>query len=154
PTCSKTLTREHVISATVLREVFGDPVRNVISGESVGHKFLVDHEPVVRGVCEDCNNNRLSSYDAAGAGFIRQFLPGHDPTGMRIKFSREAIGWLIKTHLNYFRLIKDRETQVAYVVDQGIKDAYPRHVPWFNYRSVRMRSQRIVISDFRIKTSI
>ena len=30
----------------------------------------------------------------------------------------------------------------------------PRHIPWFQYRSVRMRSQRIIISDFRIKTLV
>ena len=29
-----------------------------------------------------------------------------------------------------------------------------RHIPWFNYRSIRMRSQRIVISDLRIKTLV
>jgi hypothetical protein len=30
----------------------------------------------------------------------------------------------------------------------------PRHIPWFDYRSVRMRSQSIVISDFRTKTLV
>jgi hypothetical protein len=167
---------------TVLREVFGDPVRNVISGEFLGLKGLVDHEPTVRDVCKECNS-RLSSYDAAGADFVRQVIPNNDPTGLRIKFSREALGWLIKTHANYFRVIKDRETNTAYGVDQSIKDALvqhrrvpvnryrllvegwigedyfwnaedPRHVSWFGYRSAKMRSQRIVISDFRIKNLV
>ena len=171
-----------MISATVFREVFGDPIKNVVGGEFLGAKLLVDQEPAVRDVCEDCNNVRLSPYDAAGVDFIRQVIPSNDPTGLRIKFSREAIGWLIKTHLNYFRVIKDRETQTAYVVDQSIKDALiqhrpvpvnryrlfvegwigedyfwdaedPRHIPWFEYRSVKMRSQ-IVISEFRIKTLV
>jgi hypothetical protein len=183
PTCSAALSREHVISASVLRAVFGDPIRNVISGEFLGGKFLFDHEPTVRDVCTDCNNVRLAPYDSAGADFIRQFIPSNDPSGLRIRFSREAIGWLIKTHCNYFRVIKDRETQNTYVVDQGIKDALiehrrvpvqkyrllvegwvgddyfwdandSRHVPWFGYRSIRMRSQRIVISDFRMKTLV
>ena len=81
----------------MLREVFGDPVRNVIGGEFLDRKLLVDHEPTVRDVCDDCNS-RLSPYDAAGVGFVRQVIPSNDPTGLRIQFSREAIGWLIKTH--------------------------------------------------------
>jgi hypothetical protein len=88
-TCSTVLSREHVISGTVLREVFGDPVRNVISGEFLGLKGLVDHEPTVRDVCKECNS-WLSYYDAAGADFVRQVIPSGDPTGMRIKFSREG----------------------------------------------------------------
>jgi hypothetical protein len=181
PTCSSALSREHIISAAVLREVFGDPVKNVVTAELFGDKSLVDHEPAIRDVCESCNNVGLSPYDAAGIDFIRQVLPSHDPTGLRIKFSREVIGWLIKTHLNYFRVIRDRETNQAYYVNQDIKDALiqhqtvpinryrllvegwigedyfwnandPRHLEWFHYRSVRMRSQRILISDFRIKT--
>jgi hypothetical protein len=181
PTCSGPLSREHVISAVVFREVFGDPVRNVVSGEFLfGGKSLIDLEPTIRDVCKDCNA-RLSPYDAAGVDFVRQFMPNRDPTGLHIKISREAIGWLIKTHLNYFRVIKDRETNSSYLVDQSIKDALiehrtvpvsryrlliegwigedyfwdandPRHIPWFGYRSVRMHSQRVVISDFRIKT--
>lgn len=181
PTCTSSLTKEHVISASVFKEVFGDPIRNVVSAELFGDRYLFDHEPTVRDVCEHCNNVRLSPYDAAGVDFIRQLVPSNDPTGLRIKFSRAAIGWLIKTHLNYFRVIKDRETNNVYTVDQTIKDALilhrnvpvtryrlliegwigetyfwdaddPRHIPWFQYRSLRMRSQRIVISDFRIKT--
>jgi hypothetical protein len=183
PTCSSSLSREHVISAAVFREVFGDPVRNVVTAELLGNKSLLDHEPTVRDVCESCNNVGLSPYDAAGIEFIRQVLPSHDPTGLRIKCNREAIGWLIKTHLNYFRVIRDRETDEVYAVNQSIKDALiqhktvpvnryrllvegwigedyfwdandARHIPWFGYRSVRMRSQRIVISDFRIKTLV
>jgi hypothetical protein len=180
-TCSQTLSREHIISAAVLKEVFGDPIRNVISGEFLGSKFLTDQEPTVKDVCDDCNNLRLSPYDAAAVELIRQLIPSNDPTGVRVKFSREIVGWLIKTHLNYFRVIKDRETNDVYAVDQAIKDALiqhrnvpasryrlliegwigeiyfwdandPRHIPWFGYRSVRMQSQRIVISDFRMKT--
>jgi hypothetical protein len=136
PTCSAALSREHVISAAVFREVFGDPVRNVIRGEFLGDKFLIDQEPTVRDVCEDCNSVRLSPYDAAGVNFIRQLIPSSDPTGMSIKIDREALGWLLKTHLNYFRVIKERETRVSYVVDQSIKDALIQHrrVPINRYR--------------------
>jgi hypothetical protein len=128
-TCSSALTREHVISAAVLREVFGDPVRNVISGEFLAGKFLCDQEPAVRDVCEECNNVRLSHYDSAGVDFVRQLIPKNDPTGMRIRIHRETLGWLLKTHLNYFRVIKDRETKASYVVDQSIKDALIQHRP-------------------------
>jgi hypothetical protein len=165
-----------------LREVFGDPIRNVISGEYLENRLLTDQQPAVRDVCTNCNNG-LSPYDAAGVSLIKQVMPNHDPSGLRISVSREVLGWLIKTHLNYFRVIPDRETRENYIVDQAIKDSLIQHrsvpvsryrlmiegwigeshfwdsddarqIPWFGYRSVRMRSQRIVISDFRIKTLV
>jgi hypothetical protein len=100
PTCSVPLSREHIISAVVFREVFGDPVRNVVSGEFLfGGKSLIDLEPTIRDVCKHCKA-RLSPYDAAGVDFARQFIPISDPTGLHIKFNREAIGWLITADLN------------------------------------------------------
>ncbi len=180
PTCVNGLTREHVISASVLKAVFGAPVKNIIRGEFLGTKTLIDHEPVVRDVCEKCNNVGLSPYDTAGVGLIKQ-LATHDPTGLRLFLSRETVGWLLKTHLNYIRVIKDRKTTQIYPIEQRIKSALiqqgklphplfrlliegwvgephfwdaedPRHIPWFGYRSVRFTRQRIVISDLRIKT--
>lgn len=179
--CRSNLTKEHVISASVLRAVFGKPIRNVVSGDFLGTKSLVDHEPVVRDVCERCNNEALSPYDEAGLKLIRLLLEGHDPTGLRIPLSRNILGWLVKTHLNYIRVIKDCETNEIYPIAQEIKSGLiqhtelptslfrlliegwvgepyfwdaddSRHVPWFNYRSVRFVSQRIVISDLRLKT--
>lgn len=181
PTCCSALSREHVISASVLKAVFGDPIRNVIGAEFLGAKRLVNHEPVIRDVCEKCNNEGLTPYDAAGVSFVKQLMPSNDPTGLRLFLTREVIGWLLKTHLNYIRVIKDRETNEIYPVAQQLKSALiqqtelpntlfrlliegwvgeqyfwdaedPRHIPWFQYRSVRFISQRIVISDLRIKT--
>ena len=181
PTCSPRLSREHVISAAVLRAVFGDPIRNLIRGDCLGEKALLDHEPVVRDVCERCNNEALSDYDGAGVRLIQQLIPCLDPTGLRLKLTSETMGWLLKTHLNYFRVVKDAETDLVYPVDQRIKTALvqrsdvpkdlyrllvegwvgepyfwdgddPRHIPWFQYRSVRFTEQRILLSDFRIKT--
>ena len=97
PTCVLGLSREHVISASVLKAVFGDPVRNSIKAEFLGTKTLIDHEPVIRDVCEKCNNEGLSPYDVAGVRLIKQLTAGHDPTGLRLFLSRETIGWLLKT---------------------------------------------------------
>jgi hypothetical protein len=161
--------------------VFGDPVRNLIGAEFLKTKNLVDHEPVVRDVCEKCNNKGLSPYDAAGVTLVKQLIPSNDPTGLRLFLSREVIGWLIKTHLNYVRVIKDRETNEIYPISQELKSALiqqaelsdslfrlmvegwvgetyfwdaedPRRIPWFHYRSVRFPRQRVIISDLRIKT--
>ena len=180
-TCCSSLSREHVISASVLKAVFGLPIRNVIRAEFLGTKSLIDHEPVIRDVCEKCNNEGLTPYDAAGVSLIKQLIPSDDPTGLRLFLTREVIGWLIKTHLNYIRVIKDRETNKVYPVAQQLKSALiqqaelsgslfklliegwvgesyfwdaedPRHIPWFQYHSVRFINQRIVISDLRIKT--
>ncbi len=181
PNCCSNLSREHVISAALLRTVFGTPIHNVVSGDFLGTKTLVDHEPVVRDVCERCNNEALSPYDESGLELVRRLMEGHDPTGVRLPLSRNILGWLIKTHLNYIRVIKDRKSNDIYPIAQGIKSGLiqhtelptslfrlliegwvgepyfwdagdSRHVPWFNYRSVRFVSQRIVISDLRLKT--
>jgi len=180
PTCVSGRTREHVISASVLKAVFGDPIKNVVWGKYLGEKKLYNHEQVIRDVCAKCNNEALSPYDTAGVSLIKQLLT-HNPTGVRLSLSREIIGWLVKTHLNHIRFINDENSGEIYPIEQRIKSALilqnelphtlfklliegwegepfywdaedVRHISWFNYRSVRFQSQRIVISDFRIKT--
>jgi hypothetical protein len=181
PTCCANLSREHVISASVLKAVFGRPLRNIVSGDFLGGKILLDHQPIVRDVCEICNSGSLSAYDEAAVRLIEQLMLSHDPSGVRIPMSREIVCWLIKTHLNYFRVIRDSETNEIYPIDQEIKSALvqnselptsrfyllfegwtgasyfwdaedARHIPWFQYRSIRFVTQRIIISDFRLKT--
>ena len=146
-----------------------------------GDKVLVDAEPVVKDVCTHCNNVALSSYDIAGRDLLRQLLPSHDPSGLILKVTREVVCWLLKTHLNHFRVIKDDELSHVYPVHAEIRDALiqhtalptrrfkmlvegwvgepyfwdaedARHLSFFHYRSVRFRQQRIILSDFRIKT--
>jgi hypothetical protein len=152
-------------SASVLKAVFGAPVKNIIRGEFLGTKTLIDHEPVVRDVCERCNNVGLSPYDTAGVGLIKQ-LATHDPTGLRLFLSRETVGWLLKTHLNYIRVIKDRKTTQIYPIEQRIKSALIQQgkLPHSLFRLLidgwvgephfwdAEDPQRIVISDLRIKT--
>ena len=178
--CSDKLSREHLISAVVLKVAFGDPVRCLTNGEPLGDKYLIDHEQVLRDVCDTCNS-ALSTYDEAGAEFVRELDTFYDPTGRNLPFSQEILGWLIKTHLNHIRLIRDREHKQSYVVNQRIKEALIRHLPlpaelfrlliegwqgtdsfwdaaspkkiqYFYYRSLRFRNHDIALSNFRIKT--
>jgi hypothetical protein len=181
PTCVSELTREHAISASVLREVFGDPIRNFASGEDLANgRALLNHEAVVKDVCRVCNNDRLSAYDASGVEFIRQLDRVHDTIGLTLSVNGWALGWLLKTHLNHLRMIRDRETQRFYPIHGAIREALiahgefphdhvrlfmegmmgeayfwdaedPRKVSWFHFRSLRFRSQRIAISDLRMK---
>ncbi len=180
PTCTSKITKEHVISNSVLKAVFGNPIRNKISADHLGTKVLIDAEPVVKDVCSYCNNFSLSPYDIAGVSLINQ-LHSHDATGLRLQITNETFGWILKTHLNYFRIIKDAEAEKAYPVSQRIKDGLiqkqfvphdqfrlyvegwegepffwdaedDRRIHWFQYRSIRFRAQKIVLSELRIKT--
>ena len=95
-TCVSSLSREHVISASVLKAVFGSRVRNIVGGEFLGAKKLLNHEPVIRDVCEKCNNEYLSPYDTAGIDLLNQLIPSNDPTGLRLFLTRESLGWLLR----------------------------------------------------------
>lgn len=180
PTCTPKQTKEHVISNAVLKVVFGNPIRNVVSANHLGDKVLIDNEPVIKDVCTHCNNVALSPYDVAGVSLVNQ-LSGHDATGLRLQVSADTFGWMLKTHLNHIRVIKDAEYKDVYPISQILKDglirkeSFPhgqfklyvegwqgedfywdendkRKIHWFQYRSIRFKSQRIVLSDFRIKT--
>lgn len=179
PNCSPKLSREHVISKSVLAAVFGSPIRNSVQSDVLGEKILLDHQAVVKDVCRRCNSD-LSPYDIAGALLVKELMPSFNAEGLRITVTRETIGWLLKTHLNYFRVIKDSLTQKSYPVDQEIKSSLinshslpcskfkffvhgiaglpyyldandPRRISWFSYLSLRLLQQNIVVSELRIK---
>jgi hypothetical protein len=179
PECSRRLSREHVISASVLKAAFGDPIRNLVSAELLGDRQIADHQQVLKDVCTSCNS-RLSTYDTAGTGFIAPLLDVCTADGLSLEFTKQTLGWLLKTHLNHFRLIRDGEAGKQYRVDKEIKQSLvalrlpptkkfalfvegiegrpylwnaddDRRVPWFSYKSIRFHGQEIVISEFRLK---
>ncbi|MDP3172171.1 MAG: hypothetical protein Q8M91_17710 [Polaromonas sp.] len=179
PTCSGSLTREHVVSATVLKAVYGDPIRNsaYLDGWS---NALIDHEQVVKDVCSNCNNNYLSRYDVAGKALIDQLLPISDPTRLRIKVDRDTFGWIVKTHLNGLRIIKDVQSNHFYPIASSVKTAlvsnsplpltqlrifvcgiagkkefweagHPEMKTWLKISSMRFVAQRISLSQVLLK---
>ena len=177
--CSDQMTREHVVSRSVLKVAFGDPIRNFVSGGPVGNKQLVDHEAVIKDVCAKCNNGKLTDYDTAGAAFVDAIARSGKGDDV-FPFSQAIFGWLLKTHFNYFRMIRDAARDEAYIVPQPMKDAlvqrrlpppemyrlhietfdpepsyfdaeHPQHINWIGYRSVRLLRQGVVVSDLRLK---
>jgi len=178
--CTDKMTREHIVSASVLKIAFGDPIRNISKAEIFGSKHLLDHEAVVKDVCDKCNNVNLSPYDEAGKK-IAQFLENNrDSAPLEIPFNTKTLGWILKTHLNYIRVIKDKEMNKAYPVKQSIKNNLIKdkpisskqialyvqqweentsfwdaenseNLPYLQYRSIRLISQKIVMSNFRVR---
>lgn len=178
--CTDKMTREHIVSASVLKVAFGDPIRNIERGEMFGSKYLVDHEAVVKDVCDKCNNVNLSPYDEAGRKLAQFLKDERDIFPLKIPFNTETLGWILKTHLNYTRVIKDRETNKAYPIKQSIKNSLikgkpitskqialyvqqweeedsfwdaknPENIHYLQYRSIRLISQEIVMSNFRVR---
>jgi hypothetical protein len=178
--CSDKLTREHVVSASILKVAFGDPIRNTARTEAFGDKSLYDHEAVVKDVCAKCNNISLSPYDVAGKSLADSLENAKGSAALSLDFDVNTFGWIVKTHLNHFRVIKDGETSEPYKVKQKIKNSLikgkkiprelyrflvqeweespeywesesPDKLTYINYRSIRFRSQRIVLSNFRIR---
>ena len=178
--CTDKLTREHLVSASVLKVAFGESIRNISRAEIFGDKALVDHEAVVKDVCGTCNNDRLSPYDSAGKNLAISLEGRRDNTPLSIKFDKYTLGWIVKTHLNYVRVIKDREWSESYKIKQSIKNDIIKHkpissnklcflvqqweeeapfwdaeseekLPYMQYRSIRFRQQNIFLSNFRIR---
>lgn len=178
--CTDKMTREHIVSASVLKVAFGDPIRNIARAEMFGSKFLIDHEAVVKDVCDKCNNVNLSPYDVAGRKLAEFLEAKRDSSPLEIPFNKETLGWILKTHLNYIRVIKDRETNEAYPINQSIKNCLikgnsitsnqialyiqqweeddsfwdpnnPENLHYLQYRSIRLISQKIVMSNFRLR---
>lgn len=171
--------REHVISRAVLVAAFGSQIENVAHSEVFREGCLLDLEHVVRDVCRDCNE-KLSPPDAAGARLFAELERHVDPTGHDLPWTRETLGWLIKTHANNLRAICDRETGERYELDPAIYEALrtggprpadkcrlfvegiggnaylwdlsnPKRIPYFSYRTVRVRDAGVLISDVRLK---
>jgi hypothetical protein len=178
--CTEKMTREHIVSASVLKVAFGVPIRNIARAEMFGSKYLVDHEAVVKDVCDKCNNISLSPYDEAGRKLAKYLEDNKQVTPLEMPFNPKILGWIIKTHLNYTRVIKDSETKEAYPIKQSIKNSLiksralssdqvmlyvqqweegdrfwdaenPDNVHYLQYRSIRFLSQNIVMSNFRIR---
>lgn len=62
--CIDKLTRVSVVSVSVLKVAFGDPIRNVVRAEKFGEKNSDNHEALAINVCAERNNVSLSLYDA------------------------------------------------------------------------------------------
>lgn len=182
PYCSRTnvkFSREHIISSTVLREVFGNPVKNRVSGELFGKTSVLDNEPTSKHVCKDCNS-KLSPCDTAGRDLVLQIMSRASVANTSVDFPTLRLNWLIKTHLN-FLIVTRPQTKSNYVNLQGLFDSLidlkpvPRHlyalclealdtdasyfdgtrkegVGYFHYRSVDFLSQQTIVSTLRIKS--
>lgn len=178
--CTDKMTREHIVSASVLKVAFGDPIRNIARAEMFGSKYLINHEAVVKDVCNKCNNVNLSPYDEAGRKLAEFLEEKRDSSPLEIPFNINTLGWILKTHLNYIRVIKDRETNEAYPIKQSIKNCLikgkaitsdqvvlyvqqweendsfwnpnnPENLQYLQYRSIRLINQKIVMSNFRVR---
>ena len=178
--CPDKMTREHLVSASALKVAFGDPIKNISRAEMFGSKYLVDHEAVVKDVCDRCNNVNLSPYDEAGRKLVESLEEHKNTSPLEITFNMETLGWILKTHLNYTRVIKDTETKEPYPIKQSIKNNLikskpitsdqialyvqqwdddgsfwdaenPDKLPYLQYRSIRLISQEIVMSNLRIR---
>ena len=178
--CTDKMTREHIVSASVLKVAFGNPIRNISRAEIFGSKYLLDHEAIVKDVCDKCNNVNLSPYDEAGRKLAKFLEEKRDSSPLEIPFNTKTFGWILKTHLNYIRVIKDREVNEVYPIKQSIKNSLIKdkpisseqvalyvqqweendsfwnaesqmNLPYLQYRSIRLISQKIVMSNFRIR---
>jgi len=121
-TCDSKLSREHLFSKVALEQAFGKPVKNIIGAEIYGKRKLIDQETVVKDVCVTCNSS-LSPYDTAGQKLVLKLISEKMKVPLIIDFNRLTLGWLLKTHLNYIRVIKDREWNRSYSIKQEIKNA-------------------------------
>jgi hypothetical protein len=162
-----------------LKEALGDPIKNVVSSEEIfGDKKLIDHEQMIKDVCTVCNSN-LSSYDIAGRNLIAFLKKNKYSKSLEVEFNKDLIGWIIKTHLNFIRLIKDREWRRAYPIKQKIKNSLAKNkeldislfgfyariweensnlwnaenpkAPYFYFNSIRFRKQKVYFSHFRVR---
>lgn len=177
---SSKITKEHLISRTVLEVVFGPDNRNITKSELFGDKTLTDHEHKVNDVCDYCNNKLLSPYDKAGATFVKEINKNYDATGRQLTIDFDVLAWLLKTHLNHIRIIPERGTKKYYPISQDIytgiinrdisffsrlklfvegwqglpyfwNENDSKKIQFFSYRSVCFPYQGILVSNFRIK---
>jgi hypothetical protein len=122
----------------------------------------------------------LSPYDEAGRRLAKYLEDNKKIAPLKIPFDSRVLGWILKTHLNYTRVIKDVETNEAYPIKQSIKNSLiksrpvssgqialyvqqwaeydqfwnsenPENPHYLQYRSIRLRNQGMVMSNFRIR---
>jgi hypothetical protein len=172
------LTREHVVSRSVMQIALGPQLENIVRTDHT-ESLLIDHESVVKDLCESCNNQRLQPYETGGLELAKYLDDKADLTGLSIPFTVNTLGWLLKTHLNALRIFPRTFNSEKYQMDpvlmKGIiEHAIPlerfvlavegwegapsywqktseRKLSYFFHKSAEALSERIVVSDFRIK---
>lgn len=119
--CTETLTKEHVVSNSVLKAL--DLSSNgVIKADVMNNTPIIDYDAVVKDVCSKCNNESLSAYDKSGKGLVEFLVDNSHKKLSTIPFGKLEFGWLLKTHLNFFRVVKDKLTGKPFKVSQKIKN--------------------------------
>jgi hypothetical protein len=99
------ISTEHLVSASVLRELYGPKIKNMHHGKKGGEwKLLPNFEGVIKDVCRECNT-KLSNlgYDTAGAILTKEIMNNPDEQPVELTFNQFTLGWLLKTHLNLVR---------------------------------------------------
>lgn len=176
---SFTKSNEHVISNNVLQYVFGPKIRNATRSSLFNKKIIFDHEQKISDICCKCNT-RLSSIDCAGLDFVKELDKYIDLTGIKIKYTINQHLWLLKTHLNFIRMIKEKYNNKSIQISRKfpkniIQNKLPssilymlllngykgktyywdendsRRIQYFSYRHVSFSSENIICSNFTIK---
>ncbi|NOJ47832.1 hypothetical protein [Bradyrhizobium archetypum] len=182
PYCTKSdvkFSGEHIISAAVLREVFGNPVKNNVSADHLRGKVLKNYEPTSNHVCRTCNS-KLAPCDSAGVDLIKQIFSHASVANIGIDLRALRLNWLIKTHLNHMVATRPK-TKAEYTsysrifdglinlqpvstdlyalcleafdTDESYYDGTRKEgIGYFNYRSVDFAHTQTIVSSFRIKS--
>lgn len=176
--CTNKITREHTVSNSVLKTAFGEKNENITTLPN--GKNLIDHESVIKDVCSDCNNNKLTKYDVAGVSLLKYLIENTNTND--IIFNTDIFCWILKTHFNELRAIKDSETDQTYEISQYLKDfiTFDKkdysilkdirlftiiwnddfnnwekesvcNISFFEYKSIRMKKQNIILSIMRFR---
>lgn len=128
--CTKKLTKEHAVSKSVLKAL--NLIGNGIVKADIIKPPILDHEATIKDVCSKCNNESLPGYDNSGKELVEFLKANTQNKPLIIPFSNLAFGWLLKTHLNFFRIIKDQLTGETYKVSQQLKNALIDGKPFDN----------------------
>lgn len=99
------ISSEHLVSASVLKVLYGPKIENTHHGKKGGQwKTLNNFEGVIKDVCRDCNS-KLShiGYDNAGRVLASEIISSTDKQPLCLTFNKLTLGWLLKTHLNIIR---------------------------------------------------
>jgi len=152
----------------------------VIKADVIRNSPILDHEPVIKDVCSKCNNGSLSVYDKAGKTLAEFLTTNTHNIPLTIPFGTVEFGWLLKTHLNFFRVVKDKLTGEPFKVSQKLKnklidgkpfnnslcfflarqidesnnywgDDSTKKLPSFHYNSKRIFTGDLIYSHFQIR---
>lgn len=138
------LSREHIISKVVLKELFTDKINNVVSVRKNNQwKRLTKYEGVIKDVCVKCNT-KLSDlgYDDAGAKFIKNIDANHSNKTINLDFNREILGWIIKTHLNLIRAEKNIKGEAIVINENLFKGIIEKNID-YNWFGLMVRAMDI-----------